>query len=218
MSHSHDHNWIEKIFENNKEWVKSKLGMDPDYFTNMAKGQSPKALFIGCADSRVPANEITGTGPGEMFVHRNIANMVVHTDINMLSVLQYAVEVLKVEHVIVCGHFGCGGVAAAMGDTQFGLIDNWLRNIKDVIRLHYDELNAITDEKEKFNKLVELNVKEQVLNLSKTSIIQNAWSSGQKMELFGLVYDIAEGHLKLVEAKKGILNEKMEDIYQFAIK
>lgn len=213
---SHDNNWIEKIFENNGAWIASKLGIDVDYFKKMAKSQSPQALFIGCSDSRVPANEITGTEPGELFVHRNIANMVVHTDINMLSVLQYAVEVLEVSHVVVCGHYGCGGVNAAMSDKQFGLIDNWLRNIKDVIRIHYDELKKITDEREKLNRLVELNVREQVFNLSKTTIIQNAWSSGRRLSLHGLVYDIAEGRLKLLDTKEGLPNERMEDIYQFS--
>jgi carbonic anhydrase len=206
--------WISGIFENNKAWVQTKLETNPNYFKNLAKGQNPKALFIGCADSRVRANEVTGTEPGELFVHRNNANMVVHTDINMLSVLQYAVEVLKVEHVIVCGHYGCGGVAAAMGDKQFGMIDNWLRNIMDVIRLHYDVLKAIKNEKEKANKLVELNVKEQVFNLSKTSIIQNAWNNGQILELHGLVYDLGEGLLRSVDIRSNS-SAKMDDIYQF---
>lgn len=207
--------WLSQIFENNKKWVESKLEDDPSYFKSLARGQNPKGLFIGCADSRVPANEVTGTAPGELFVHRNIANMVVHTDINMLSVLQYAVEVLKVEHVVVCGHYGCGGVAAAMSDRQFGLIDNWLRNIKDVVRIHYEELKCIKDEKQKLNRLVELNVKEQVLNLSKTSIIQNAWTSGQHLELHGLVYDLAEGLLREVDIRSNN-SAKMDDIYQFA--
>ncbi|MDQ3536700.1 MAG: carbonic anhydrase, partial [Bacteroidota bacterium] len=169
---------MKEIFENNRRWVQKELENDPDYFKKLAQGQSPRYLWIGCADSRVPADRITGTRPGEMFVHRNIANMVVHTDINMLSVLQYAVDVLKVQDVIVCGHYGCGGVAAAMSDKQFGLIDNWLGNIKDVIRLHYDEIMAIEDNESRLKRLVELNVIEQVYNLTKTSIIQNSVNSG----------------------------------------
>ncbi len=187
---------MEKIFENNKKWVAEKLAQDENYFANLAKGQQPRYLFIGCADSRVPANEITGSAPGEMFVHRNIANMVVHTDINLLSVLQYAVEVLKVKDVIVCGHYGCGGVAAAAGNNQFGLIDNWLRNIKDVVRLHEDEIFSIEDEEQRLRRLVELNVMEQVHNLSKTSIIQNALKGDNPPKLHGLVYDLKEGLLR----------------------
>ncbi|WP_299707547.1 carbonic anhydrase [uncultured Pontibacter sp.] len=191
---------MKKIFENNKKWVEQKLNEDKDYFNKLALGQEPRYLFIGCSDSRVPANEITGTGPGEMFVHRNIANMVVHTDMNLLSVLQYAVEVLKVKVVIVCGHYGCGGVAAAAGNKQYGLIDNWLRNIKDVIRLHEKEFLAIDDEEARLRRLVELNVIEQVHNLSKTSIIQNAMQTDEPPKLYGLVYDIKEGYLKDLNA------------------
>jgi carbonic anhydrase len=191
---------MEKIFENNRKWVGQKLEEDKDYFNKLAQGQEPRYLFIGCSDSRVPANEITGTGPGEMFVHRNIANMVVHTDMNLLSVLQYAVEVLKVKVIIVCGHYGCGGVAAAAGNKQYGLIDNWLRNIKDVIRLHEEEFVAIEDEEARLRRLVELNVIEQVHNLSKTSIIQNALQTDEPPKLYGLVYDIKEGYLKDLNA------------------
>ncbi|AHM61495.1 carbonic anhydrase [Flammeovirgaceae bacterium 311] len=187
---------MEEIFKNNREWVAEQLAKDPNYFKNLAKGQSPRYLFIGCSDSRVPANVITGTEAGDMFVHRNIANMVVHTDMNLLSVLQYAVDVLKVRDVIVCGHKECGGVAAAMTSQQFGLIDNWLRNIKDVIRLNADELDAIKDEKERRDRLVELNVIEQVKNLGMTSIVQNAWHRGQELNLHGLVYHVGEGILK----------------------
>jgi carbonic anhydrase len=187
---------MEEIFKNNKEWVAEQLAKDPNYFKNLAKGQSPRYLFIGCSDSRVPANVITGTNSGDMFVHRNIANMVVHTDMNLLSVLQYAVDVLKVRDVIVCGHKECGGVAAAMTSQQFGLIDNWLRNIKDVARMYADELNAIEDEKERRDRLVELNVIEQVKNLGMTSIVQNAWHRGQELNLHGLVYHVGEGILK----------------------
>lgn len=187
---------MEKIFENNKKWVAQKLSEDKDYFNKLAMGQKPRYLYIGCSDSRIPINEVTGTGPGEIFVHRNIANMVVHTDMNLLSVLQYAVEVLKVKDIIVCGHYGCGGVAAAASNKQFGMIDNWLRNIKDVIRLHEDELMSIEDEDQRHRRLVELNITEQVLNLSKTSIIQNAMKTENPPRLFGLVYDLKEGLLR----------------------
>jgi carbonic anhydrase len=182
-----------KLLANNKNWVVKQLKADPNYFEDLAKGQNPEYLWIGCSDSRVPANQITGTHPGEIFVHRNIANMVVHSDMNMLSVLSYAVEVLKVKHVIVCGHYGCGGVLAAMGNKQFGLIDNWLRHIKDVYRLHHTELGAIEDTHQKGRRLVELNVVEQVLGLGKTSIIQKAWSIKQPLHVHGWVYDIANG-------------------------
>ena len=187
---------MQKILENNKKWVSQKRSEDPEYFNKLALGQEPRYLFIGCSDSRVPANEISGTGPGEMFVHRNIANMVVHTDVNLLSVLQYAVEVLKVKVIIVCGHYGCGGVAAAASNKQYGLIDNWLRNIKDVMRLHEREMLNIFDEELRLRRLVELNVIEQVHNLSKTSIIQNAMRSDAPPKMYGLVYDIKEGLLK----------------------
>ncbi|PSR52573.1 carbonic anhydrase [Adhaeribacter arboris] len=187
---------MEKIFENNRKWVADKLVQDKDYFKRLALGQKPRYLFIGCSDSRVPANDVCGTGPGEMFVHRNIANMVVNTDMNMLSVLQYAVEVLGVQDVIVCGHYGCGGVKAAMGDQQYGLIDNWLRNIKDIMPSHQEELQNLQDEEARWRRMVELNVKEQVNNLYKTTIVQNAIKAGKTLKLHGLVYDIANGILK----------------------
>ena len=164
-----------RLIENNKTWVAEQLQLDPNFFENLSKGQTPEYLWIGCSDSRVPAESITGTDPGEMFVHRNIANMVVHSDMNMLSVLSYAVEVLKVKHVIVCGHYGCGGVMAAMKNQQFGLIDNWLRHIKDVYRYHHKELDKIEDETLRARRFVEVNVQEQVHDLGKTSIVQNAW-------------------------------------------
>lgn len=185
-----------RLFENNKKWVAEMTQHDPNYFLDLAKGQTPEYLWIGCSDSRVPANEITGTKPGEMFVHRNIANMVVHNDLNLLSVLAYAVDVLKVKHVIVCGHYGCGGVEAAMGNKQFGLIDNWLRNIKEVYRTHTEELDAIEDRKERLRRFVELNVVEQVLDLGKTTIVQNAWQRDQPLHIHGWVYDIADGVVK----------------------
>jgi carbonic anhydrase len=182
-----------KLLENNKEWVGEQLKKDPEYFSKLANGQKPEYLWIGCSDSRVPANEITGTNPGEMFVHRNIANMVVHSDMNMLSVLSYAVDVLKVKHIIVCGHYGCGGVLAAMGNKQYGLIDNWLRHIKDVYRIYHKELDIIKDPKARENRLVQLNVMEQVCDLGKTTIVQNAWERGQSLHLHGWVYDINDG-------------------------
>jgi carbonic anhydrase len=182
-----------RLLENNKNWVREQLDLDPTYFEKLSKGQSPEYLWIGCSDSRVPANQITGTEPGEVFVHRNIANMVVHSDMNMLSVLSYAVEVLKVKHVIVCGHYGCGGVIAAMKNQQFGLIDNWLRHIKDVYRYHHVELDAIEDENERARRFVEVNVQEQVHDLGKTSIVQNAWKRNQPLHIHGWVYDINDG-------------------------
>lgn len=189
-------NSYQRLIDGNKAFVKNMLAKDASYFKKLALGQSPEYLWIGCSDSRVPANEITGTVSGEIFVHRNIANMVVHSDMNMLSVLSYAVEVLKVKHVIVCGHYGCGGVIAAMGNKQYGLIDNWLRHIKDVYRYHHKELDAITDETERARRFVELNVVEQVHDLGKTSIVQNAWANGQQVHLHGWVYDINDGVIK----------------------
>ena len=183
----------QRLIENNKTWVAEQLQLDPSFFENLSKGQAPEYLWIGCSDSRVPAESITGTDPGEMFVHRNIANMIVHSDMNMLSVLSYAVEVLKVKHVIVCGHYGCGGVMAAMKNQQFGLIDNWLRHIKDVYRYHHKELDAIEDETLRARRFVEVNVQEQVHDLGKTSIVQNAWKRNQPLHLHGWVYDIHDG-------------------------
>lgn len=181
------------LLSGNKRWVQEKLKKDPQFFERLAKGQNPQVLWIGCSDSRVPANEITGTNPGDVFVHRNIANVVVHSDMNLLSVLDYAVNILKVKHVIVCGHYGCGGVKAAMTNEQYGLVDNWLRHIKDVYRLHHDELENIADEEKRLNRFVELNVVEQVFDLSKTSIIQNAWRNTELPMLHGWVYDLKTG-------------------------
>ena len=185
-----------KLLENNKNWVANKLAIDPSYFEKLSNSQNPEYLWIGCSDSRVPANQITGTLPGDIFVHRNIANMVVHSDMNMLSVLSYAVEVLKVKHIIVCGHYGCGGVIAAMENKQFGLIDNWLRHIKDVYRYHHKELDAIADETQRARRFVEVNVMEQVHDLGKTSIVQNAWKNKQPLHVHGWVYDIHDGIIK----------------------
>jgi carbonic anhydrase len=185
--------FYKKILDNNKKWVETSLALDPNYFENLAVGQSPPLLWIGCSDSRVPANEIVGAKPGEVFVHRNIANMVIHTDMNMLSVLDYAVNVLKVKHVIVCGHYGCGGIQAAMGNQSIGIIDNWIRHIKDVYRLHQKQLDAVENETERFNTFVEMNVKEQVFDLAKTSIVQSAWKNKQDLTLHGWVYGLNSG-------------------------
>lgn len=192
-------NTYKDLLSGNKRWVKEKLLHDPQFFERLAKGQSPEVLWIGCSDSRVPANEITGTNPGDIFVHRNIANMVVHSDMNLLSVLDYSVNILKVKHVIVCGHYGCGGVKAAMSNEQFGLVDNWLRHIKDVYRLHNKELDAIADEEQRFNRFAELNVIEQVFDLSKTSIIQNAWRSRDLPMVHGWIYDLKTGIIQDLE-------------------
>ncbi len=185
-----------KLIENNKKWVETKLDLDPQYFEKLSKGQQPPLLWIGCADSRVPANEIIGAQPGEVFVHRNIANMVIHSDMNMLSVLDYAVNALKVKHVIVCGHYGCGGVNAAMTNKSIGLIDNWIRHIKDVYRFHKKELDKIENEAERFDRFVELNVQEQVYDLAKTSIVQKAWENNQDLSIHGWVYGIGSGVIK----------------------
>jgi carbonic anhydrase len=204
----------QKLLEGNQKFVADSLQIDPDYFKNLAKGQQPPVLWIGCADSRVPANQITNTKPGEIFVHRNIANMVIHTDMNMLSVLDYAVNVLKVKHVIVTGHYGCGGVIAAMTNKGFGLIDNWLRHIKDVYRLHSEELTAIEDEQQRVNRLVELNVIENVYNLCKTTIVQNAWANGQDLSVHGWVYSIETGVIKDLEVS-AVDNANMENVFKF---
>jgi carbonic anhydrase len=188
---------FEKLLLENKAWSGEKTKDDPEYFNRLAKLQTPEFLWIGCSDSRVPANEITGTQPGEIFVHRNIANMVIHTDVNLLSVLDYAVNHLNVKHVIVCGHYGCGGVKAALTNHDFRQVLNmWLRNIKDVYRLHADELNTITDEEKRTDRLVELNVTEQLIHLAKTSIIQRAWKYHQRPHLHGWVYGLKDGLLK----------------------
>jgi carbonic anhydrase len=186
----------EELLQGNRDWVAKQLSIDPDFFTKLAKGQNPDVLWIGCSDSRVPANEVTNSKPGEVFVHRNIANMCVHSDMNMLSVLDYAVNVLKVKHVIVAGHYNCGGIAAALSSNQFGLIDNWLRHIKDVYRMHSQELDKIENEVEKINRLVELNVVEQVYNLCKTTIVQNAWKNRADLEVHGWVIQLDSGYVK----------------------
>lgn len=184
------------LFQNNEEWIHSKTSKDPEYFQKMAKFQDPTYFWIGCSDSRVPANEIVGLEPGEMLVHRNVANLFPHTDLNCLSVLEFAVDILKIQHVIVCGHYGCNGVKSAMEDRQLGIVDNWLRNIRDIYAQFKDELDQISDKKERENRLVELNVMQQVLNVCHTTIVQKAWTKGQPLWVHGWVYDVATGSLK----------------------
>ncbi len=206
-------NSYERLLLENKAWAQEKLMDDPYYFKRLVDVQTPDFLWIGCSDSRVPANEITGTQPGEIFVHRNIANMVIHTDLNLLSVLQYAVEVLKVKHIIVCGHYGCGGVKAAMTNHNFGIINKWIRNIKDVHRFHREEIDAISDDSTQLNRMIELNVQEQVLNLAKTSIIQKSWKERQGPDLHGWVYDLHDGLVKpIYEMSAGT---HIDEIYEF---
>jgi carbonic anhydrase len=207
--------FYQQILRNNRKWVAEKIKEDADFFKRLSQGQSPPLLWIGCADSRVPANEITGTQPGEVFVHRNIANMVIHSDMNMLSVLDYAVNVLKVKHIIVCGHYGCGGVKAAMGNSRIGLIDNWIRHIKDVYRFHHKELDGIQNESERFDRFVELNVIEQVMDLAKTSIVQNAWGIQQQLSIHGWVYSISNGLVKDLEVNFSS-NEELPEVYQLS--
>lgn len=197
----------QKLIEGNKLYAQTKVFQDPDYFKKLSKGQTPNYLWIGCSDSRVPANEITSTQSGEIFVHRNIANMVVHTDTNLLSVLEYAVKFLHVKHIVVCGHYGCGGIAAAMTNTYHGFVDNWLRNIKDVYHQNSAELDAIDDEIERANRLTELNVIEQVRNLAKTTIVQQAWSERQ-LHLHGWVYGLHNGLVKDLS----VIHDGSEDI------
>ena len=190
---------LKHIFENNRAWAENIQKEDPEFFHKLASQQSPEYLWIGCADSRVPANEIMGLMPGEVFVHRNVANIVVHSDLNCLSVIQYAVEVLKVKHIIVCGHYGCGGVAAAMQHKEFGLIDNWLRHLKDIYQRHDPPLDSITDERERLNQFCEVNVREQVRNVCHTTIVQGAWRRGQELAVHGWVYGLTNGLLKDLE-------------------
>jgi carbonic anhydrase len=187
---------LNNLFEKNKKWAKKTRESDPDFFTNLSKQQNPEYLWIGCSDSRVPANAIVDMRPGEMFVHRNIANLVIPKDLNCLSVIQYAVEVLKVKHIIVCGHYGCGGIKAAMENHEYGLIDGWLQHIKDIYNYHQNKIDAVQNDKEKINLLCELNVFEQVINISRTTIVQNAWKSGQELTVHGLIYNLEDGILK----------------------
>ena len=187
---------LHRLLDQNRAWAESIKASDPDFFQALAKQQNPRFLWIGCADSRVPSTQLAGMKPGEMFVHRNVANLVVHTDFNCLSVMQYAVDVLKVEHIIVCGHDGCGGVKAAMSNLQFGLIDNWLRHVQDVFHEHEAELTKISDENERVDRLCELNVIEQVRNVGRTTIVQNAWQRGQELVVHGWIYGLQDGLLR----------------------
>ncbi|AKX45493.1 carbonate dehydratase [Thiopseudomonas alkaliphila] len=184
---------LQQLFDNNVEWSESIKQEDPTFFEKLAKQQAPEYLWIGCSDARVPANEIVGMLPGDLFVHRNVGNVVIHTDLNCLSVLQYAVDVLKVKHILVTGHYGCGGVRAAMQDKQLGLIDGWLRTIRDLYYENYDDLAAIKNEEERVDRLCELNVIQQVSNVCHTAIIQNAWHRGQKLSVYGCIYGIKDG-------------------------
>jgi carbonic anhydrase len=187
--------FLKHIFDNNRAWAEKMEKQDPQFFQKLSAQQSPDYLWIGCADSRVPANEIMGLMPGEVFVHRNIANVVVHSDLNCLSVIQYAVEVLQVKHIIVCGHYGCGGVSAAMQRKEFGLIDNWLRHLKDIYQRHETELDSLTDDKTRLNHFCEVNVVEQVRNVCHTTIVQGAWRRGQQLAIHGWIYGLTDGHL-----------------------
>jgi carbonic anhydrase len=189
-------NKLTKLFDNNKAWVDSVLKEDPDFFKRLSQQQHPKYLWIGCSDSRVPANQITGLEPGEVFVHRNVANMVNHTDFNCLSVVQFAVEVLKISDIIICGHYGCGGVKAAIEGNGLGLIDNWIRNIKEIYHFHSKELSKLKSSIDRENRLCELNVMQQVLNLSHTSIIQNVWNKNVSLNIHGWIYDLNDGLVK----------------------
>ena len=206
-------NSYDKLLLENKAWATQQVKKDPEFFSRLLEIQTPEFLWIGCSDSRVPADKITGTQPGEIFVHRNIANMVVHTDTNLLSVLEYAVVVLKVKHIIVCGPYGCGGIRAAMENRSLGIINKWLRNIKDVYFKHREEINQEKNDEAKTNKLVELNVKEQILNLAKTSIIQKAWKYEQRPNLHGWVYGLNDGIIKpICEMEPGT---KIDSLYEY---
>ncbi|MCH4552313.1 carbonic anhydrase [Aestuariibaculum lutulentum] len=203
---------LERVFENNKKWIESKLEVDPDYFEALGEGQNPDLLFIGCSDSRVTAEELMGLGPGEAFVHRNIANMVIATDLNVMSVIEYAVMHLKVNHVVVCGHYACGGVKAAMQSADLGILNPWLRNIRDVYRLHKKELNAVENEEKKYERLVELNVQEQCVNLIKTSAVQKAVRE-RGLKVHGWVFDIHTGELIDLKIDFEAILEKIREIY-----
>ncbi len=208
---------LKLLFQNNLNWVESKISQNPRYFKELAKEQDPHYLWIGCSDSRVPANEIVGLEPGELLVHRNVANICPHTDFNCLSVLEFAVNILKVPHIIVCGHYGCGGVDAAMKDHHLGLVDNWLRNIRDIYAHHKDELDQIKDSKKRSNRLVEFNVIQQVLNICHTTIIQEAWSLNRPLNVHGWVYDMESGRLK--DLNLCISNiDQVESIYRVQIR
>ncbi len=202
-----------KVFENNKRWVEEKRARDPDFFAHLARGQAPAFLYIGCADSRVPANEIMGLEPGEVFVHRNVANLVVNIDANANAVIQYAVELLKVEHIVVCGHYGCGGVRAAMQSADLGVLNGWLREVRDVYRLHAEELHSIADEGARFDRLVELNVEEQCVNVIKTAFVQKSYRRNGFPEVHGWVYHLDEGLLRDLEIPFVEVLDRVREIY-----
>jgi carbonic anhydrase len=188
--------YLSHLFSNNRRWAASMTRDNPDFFANLSRQQAPQYLWIGCSDSRVPANQIVGLLPGEMFVHRNVANIVVHTDLNCLATMQFAVDVLRVQHVIVCGHYGCGGVLAALREDKLGLVDNWLRHVYDVRMKHRTELERLPSEAERHRRLCELNVLEQVINVSQTTVVSDAWRRGQTVAVHGWIYDIADGLLR----------------------
>lgn len=206
-------NSIDKLIQNNKNWASEVTKADPEYFSRLADVQKPDFLWIGCSDSRVPADRITGTQPGEIFVHRNIANMVIHTDMNLLAVLEYAVDHLKVKHIIVCGHYGCGGVKAAMTRHNYDLINKWIRNIKDVYRTHRNTIDFQTKPEDRLNKLIELNVEEQVLNLAKTSIVQRSWKKNKAPSIHGWVYSLQDGLIKEICAMT--YKDYLDPLYEF---
>ncbi|PIS00690.1 MAG: carbonate dehydratase [Chlamydiae bacterium CG10_big_fil_rev_8_21_14_0_10_35_9] len=204
---------LQNLFENNRIWAENKVKNDPQVFSRLSEKQAPKYLWIGCSDSRIPANEILGLEPGEVFVHRNVGNLFPHTDFNCLSVLQYGIDYLNVEHVIVCGHYRCGGVIAAMENAQFGLVDNWLRNIRDIYSREKEQLDAIKDKELKSNRLVELNVLYQVMNVCHTTIVQNAWANNKKLSIHGWTYDLSTGLLKDLNCCISSLDQ-IEDTYR----
>ena len=204
---------IDRLIENNKKWAADVVKDDPEFFSRLSNTQKPDFLWIGCSDSRVPADRITGTQPGEIFVHRNIANMVIHTDINLLAVLEYAVDHLNVSHIIVCGHYGCGGVKAAMSRHNYDLINKWIRNIKDVYRMHHERIDYQTKPEDRLNTLIELNVEEQVMNLAKTSIVQRAWKSKKSPEIHGWVYSLEDGLIK--ELCTMTHKDHLDPLYEF---
>jgi len=204
---------MKHLFQNNEQWVAAKLAKDPDFFAKTARDQLPQYLWVGCSDSRVPANEIVGLEPGELFVHRNVANLFPHTDFNCLSVLEFAVDILKIEHVIVCGHYDCGGVKAAMEEHQLGLVDNWLRNIRDIYAMNREELEGIANLKKRYNRLVELNVLHQVKNICHTTIAQGAWYRKQPLTVHGWVYALDTGKLKDLKCKVSCI-EEVDSIYR----
>ena len=208
---------LKELLENNRVWAEGITARDPEFFQKLAQQQNPRYLWIGCSDSRVPSTQLVGLPPGEMFVHRNVANVVVHTDVNCLSVLQFAVDVLKVDHVIVCGHYGCGGVQAAMDNLQLGLIDNWLRHVQDVMHNHAALLANITGAEQRLNRVCELNVIEQVLNVSRTTIVQNAWVRGQELAVHGWIYGVENGLLHDLDIRIGNQNELLE-AYEQAVR